>query len=152
MSLKHKWSSWPLQRTYDLLITSLLRQNGAVTSCWRNNDVRNTPCVPCDSDPLYKSLGALKKAWNLIEIYMVLILKISIRSGLNFAHVTTVLLPWHVQNSWPDRSIRMARKEALNLWALNLFVWWLLAHTRGTEVTIGRAVALDHRCVSSYSE
>ena len=115
MSLKHKWSSWPLQRTYDVLITSWLRQNGAVTSCWRNNDVSNTPCVPCDSDPLYKSLGALKKAWNLIEIYMVLIWKISIRSGLNFAHVTTVLLSWHVQNSWPDRSIRMDRKEALKL-------------------------------------
>ena len=33
------------QRTYDVMITSLWRQNSVATLCWRNNDVIITSCV-----------------------------------------------------------------------------------------------------------
>ena len=35
----------PAQRTHDVMITSLLRQNDVAMSFWRNNEIIITPCV-----------------------------------------------------------------------------------------------------------
>ena len=47
VSFKLRWEncSWKSQRTHDVIITSLLRQNDVTTSFWRNNDVIIMSCI-----------------------------------------------------------------------------------------------------------
>ena len=47
---------------YDVMITPLLRQNYAVTTIWRNNDVINTACARhLTSHPIYRKVSNIRR-------------------------------------------------------------------------------------------
>ena len=46
----------------------------------------------------YVSSGLWAYSWNLADIHFALNFILMIKSGHNFAHVTTAQLSWHVQN------------------------------------------------------
>ena len=84
------WRTAYTQRLHNIMIMSILRKNGVITSFWRNNDVIHYVISPLGYDRLRQWSTCL--SW---QIKISSIAKVNLKNIPNFVLALCLLMIWH---------------------------------------------------------